>query len=564
MINLKENPFYLDEKQISWVEDTLSQMTDDEKLEQLFFPLLFNLSPDYLEEVIRKYNFAGIMFRSNDKEIVSRSVSILQDNARIPLLMAANLEDGGNGIVSDGTYMGRPMLAAATGDIRTAERLGIICGKEGNAVGINLSFSPVVDLDLNFRNPITNVRTYGNNTDQVLRMARAYCKGLEEQGVHATIKHFPGDGVDERDQHLLTSVNTLSMDEWRDRYGKIYDGMIQDGIKALMVGHIAMPAMEEEISGKPCEKVIPASVSRNIVSGYLREKMGYNGLVITDASPMVGLAAVTKRREAVPLSIENGCDLFLFTREMDEDVRYMKDGFKNGLLSRNRLDEAVTRILAMKASMNLVKLKEAGLLNPDEEKMSVIGNEQHQEWAKQAADEGVTLVKDRDNLLPLSTAKTPRILLQIIGGFDSNERVLDHFQRLLENEGFQVSRYVPETIATIFNDSSIELFKSKYDLVVYIGNIENASNQTVARIQWHTLFGAGNNIPWFAKEVPTVFMSVGNPYHLFDVPMIGTYINGYCHAPNVIEMMMEKVMGRSDFKGKSPIDPFCGHWDTVL
>src|SRR5690606_24253914 len=103
-----------------------------------------------------------------------------------------------------------------------------------------------------------------------------------------------------------------------------------------------------------------------------------------------------------------------------------------------------------------------------------------------------------------------------------------------------------------------------YDLVIYIGNIENASNKTVSRINWHTLFGAGNNLPWFANELPTMFISVGNPYHLFDVPMIKTYINGYCHAPAVIDAIVEKITGKDQFYGISPIDPFCGNWDTKI
>lgn len=186
------------------------------------------------------------------------------------------------------------------------------------------------------------------------------------------------------------------------------------------------------------------------------------------------------------------------------------------------------------------------------------------EWAKQCADEGITLVKDTQNLLPLDSNKYKRVLVEMIGDFSSNDRVYSGFETLLTKEGFQITKYVPETMETIFMDGKVEEFKKKYDCVIYIANIENASNKTVARINWHTLFGAGNNLPWFAKEVPTLFISIGNPYHLFDVPMIKTYINGYCHSPYVIDAVVEKIMGRSEFKGINPIDPFCGVWDTHL
>jgi beta-N-acetylhexosaminidase len=160
--------------------------------------------------------------------------------------------------------------------------------------------------------------------------------------------------------------------------------------------------------------------------------------------------------------------------------------------------------------------------------------------------------------------KHKRVLLQILGDFDSNERVFNQFESLFKAEGFEVTRYIPETFETIFNDTSVKNFKDKYDLAFYIGNIENASNKTISRINWHTLFGMGNNIPWFVHEVPTIFVSVGNPYHLIDVPMVKTFINGYCNSPYVIKAVIEKIMGRSKFEGISPIDPFCEKWDTKL
>ena len=340
--------------------------------------------------------------------------------------------------------------------------------------------------------------------------------------------------------------------------------MIEDGAMTAMVGHIAMPAMEEKFDGRPCEKVIPASCSKNIMTGYLRGVLGFNGLISTDASPMVGLTSNTIRREAVPDCIENGADVLLFGKDLDEDVRFMKEGIASGRLSKKRLDEAVTRILATKAALHLPEKKADGSIFRTDDDLKAIGTEEHIAWAKECADHGVTLVKDTVNLLPLSPEKHKKVLFELLGDFPSNDRVRKQFISLLEKEGFEVTEYVPETMETIFNDADVEGFREKYDLVFYVGNIENASNKTVARINWHTLFGAGNNLPWFAKEVPCIFVSVGNPYHLLDVPMIHTYINGYCHSSYVIDAIMKKVMGRSEFRGISPVDPFCGRWDTKL
>lgn len=559
MIDLKGNPYYLDDTQQEWVAETLSSMTDDEKLEQLFCPLAFTNDPDALRGMLSKYKFGGLMFRPGDAASTQAGLNAVQESARIPLFLAANLEDGGNGIAeTEGTYMGRQMLISATNDTIKAYELGKICGREGSAVGINWTFAPVVDIDNNFRNPITNVRTYGADADQVLAMGRSYMKGANEEGMMVSIKHFPGDGVDDLDQHLATSVNSLPLDEWEATYGKIYRGLIADGAQAVMVGHIAMPAMEEYFDQKPCTKMVPATASKNIVDGYLRGELGFNGLIITDASPMVGLLSATTRKSSVPGAIAAGCDMFLFTKDLDEDIQFMKDGFREGIITRERLDDAVTRILATKAALGLPEMKAGGRLMKTAADLTVLQCEEHLDWARECADMGVTLVKDTQKLLPLDSKKYPRVLMEILGDFPSNDRVYAQFEALLTKEGFQVEKYVPETFETIFNDSRVADFKNKYDLVIYIGNIENASNKTTARINWHTLFGAGNNIPWFVKEVPTMFISVGNPYHLYDVPMISTFINGYCHSPYVIDAAVEKIMGRSVFKGVSPVDAFCG------
>ena len=340
--------------------------------------------------------------------------------------------------------------------------------------------------------------------------------------------------------------------------------MINEGALTAMIGHIAMPAMEEAVSGQPCNEVIPASCSKNILSGYLRGKLGFNGLVSTDASPMVGFLSNSVRREAVPLCIEYGCDILLFNKDLEEDLMYMKEGIKNGLLSRERLEDAVTRILATKAALNLHTKHADGSICNGPEQMKQIACEEHLAWARGCADEGITLVKNVQNILPLSPAKTKKVLLEILGDFASNERVQKQVVDILEKEGFDVTVYVPETFETIFLNQAVEDFKKKYDLVLYVANIETASNKTVSRINWHTLFGAGNNLPWFVKEVPTVFVSFGNPYHLLDAPMIKTFVNSYSNAPHIVDMTFDKLFGKSEFKGKSPVDAFCGRWDTRL
>lgn len=560
MIDFKGNPFYLLDEDIKWVQTTYNNMTLEEQIGQLFCPIVFTGDPEELRKIVREKHIGGVLYREGKGEEIQRNHRILQENAAIPLLIAANLECGGNGTAEEGTYYGKQMLIAAADEDKYAYQLGKISAKEGHAVGVNWAFAPVVDIDYNFHNPITNVRTFGSNPDTVKRMGKAYMKGCMEEGVATSVKHFPGDGMDERDQHLITSVNTLSCDDWDKTYGDIYQALIEAGTLTIMAGHIALPSYEEKFDEKVCEKIIPATLSRNLLQKVLREQLKFNGLITTDATPMVGFCAAMDRKTAVPMSIEVGCDMFLFNKDLDEDMRYMTEGYHNGTLSKKRLEEAVLRILATKASLKLHPKQQTKELVPSVEALKVLNNEEHHLWAKDCADQGITLVKHTQNILPITPNKTKRILLEMMGDYSSNERVYNQFNEKLTQEGFEVIKYMPEDFSKPID--SVEMFKEKYDLVLYIGNIETSSNKTVSRLNWFTFFGMGNNIPWFVKEVPTIFVSVGNPYHLFDAPMIPCYINGYCNSTYVIDATMEKLLGRSPFLGQSPIDAFCGRLDT--
>lgn len=535
-MDLKRKPFYLDDTAIEWVNNTLNGLTEDEKIGQLFFSIGFSTEKEYLNH-LRSLGIGGLFFRPGVAEEVQQTYEYMQRTSKVPLLTAANLEDGGNGSSIEGTAFGNQMAVAATNQTSDAYTLGKIASSEGKAVGVNFGFSPVVDLDLNFRNPITNVRTYGSDVERVIKNAKEYIQAFHDNGIMTSIKHFPGDGVDERDQHLLTSINSLSVDNWKKTFGKVYQELIDFGSKAVMVGHIAFPAYSGD--------EMPATLSPQLLQDLLRNELGFNGLTITDATPMVGFCSAMKRSEAVPYTIQAGCDMLLFNRVLEEDIQYMKDGLSKGILTKERLDEAVTRILATKASLGLHQTINHGTAK----------FEDFREEQLDLADRSITLVKDTQNMLPLSVEKHKRVLLQLLGSFDSNERVLEKVKAELEKRDFEITVYEPET--NFFDLGTVTSFSNDYDAVLYVANIQNASNQTVTRVHWHTLFGLGNNLPWFTKEVPTMLLSFGNPYHLYDLPMVDTVINAYCNYDHFIEMAIKKVTGESSFKGVSPVNPFC-------
>lgn len=555
MVNLSAKPFYLSEEDIRWVEMARDAMTVDEKIGQLFVPLGYSGKEAYLEQEILSRHAGGMMYRKGDPKQIQSVFRYLQEHSKIPMLLAANLESGGDGIASTGTCFGKQMQVAATADPEQAYRLGKIACREGKAVGCNWSFAPVVDIDYNYHNPITNVRTYGSQPEMVLQFARQYKRGADEENIAVAIKHFPGDGCDEVDQHILVSVNSLSCEEWERTYGKVYQGLIDDGALSVMVGHIAQPAWQERLDGKKSNCLIPATQSKALLQGLLRERLNFNGLITTDSTCMVGFNVYRPRSESVPGAIEAGCDIFLFNKDLEEDFRYMREGLEKGLLSEKRLNEAVTRILALKAALGLHR-KAKNELVPPEEALSVIGCPEHRAWEAECADRSVTLVKDTQEALPLSPWKTKRILLEILGDYPSSPRLQEIYTQRLREAGFEVTLYERESFATA--DFRVETFREKYDLVLYVANMEHASNQVTNRYQWFTFFGNGNNCPWFTAERPVVYVSHANPYSLLDVPQIRTYVNAYSSTEAVANATIDKLLGLREFTGKSPIDPFCG------
>lgn len=583
-IDVKAKPFFLDDDAAAWIEATLAAMSDEEKIGQLFCPLGATDDKNVLQ-MLTQHGIGGIMYRPGHAQNVQDTHRLLQEYSKIPMLLAANLEAGGNGAALTGTNFAKPLGVAATNDDEMGYWLGKIACAEGAALGLNWAFAPIVDIDMNFRNPITNLRTFGSDPDRVIRMASGYMRAADEEGLAVSIKHFPGDGVDERDQHLLTSVNSLSCEDWDATYGKVYKTLIDQGAKTVMIGHIAQPAWQKALasdSDKYENSTIPASLSHELMTGLLRGRLGFNGLIVTDATPMIGFTAAGPRAETVPLSIACGADMFLFNKSLEEDYGYMLAGYHRGVFTEKRLDEAVTRILALKASLGLHKKQAAGTLVPPPEALSVLGCAKHLAKAQECADKAVTLVKDTAGLLPLSPQKGNRVYLNILEPDGAmNTPLKTAFKAKLEAEGFEVelrNRDANVDIMSVFSGQSddphamelmreifekVDDFKRRYDLAIFVANYETASNNVVVRLQWQGLLGMGNDAPWFVAEIPTLFISLANPYHLLDVPMIKTFVNAYSATPAVIDAVTEKIMGRSAFKGVSPVDVSCGREDTL-
>ena len=541
---LKEKPFYLDASQAEWVRDTLRGMTREEKAGQLFCVLGDANTPEGLIDLIQNYHCGGVLFRSGPQKEIRAKYDALDAYAKYPLLKAANLEEGGAGVLSDGTYFGSQMQVAAANDLDCTEAFGADCAMEGRSVGVNWTFSPVVDIDLNFRNPITNVRTFGSDTDKVLKNASVYVRTVQKYGVAAACKHYPGDGVDYRDQHLHPTYNSLSAEEWFNSFGRIYKTLIDEGLLSIMVGHIVQPNVIRAVNPDATEAdLLPGSQSKEMLTGVLREMYGFNGLIITDATIMGGYTMTMPRREAIPATINAGCDMFCFGTDIREDISYILEALEDGRLSMERLDEAVTRVLALKASLS------GEFPEPEIDPKA--------EQAR-CADKAITLVKDSQNLIPADPARYPHIRLMTLGSDDAyGKSMTDVAVDYLESRGFDVERYDP--MADDLHGTR-EIPGDRLTLILC--NLPAASNQTTVRITWcekHAL-----EIPRFLYEEPIAFISFANPYHLQDIPRVRTFINAYTATEAAITAALSKLLGDSPFTGVSPVDPFCGLYDTKL
>jgi beta-N-acetylhexosaminidase len=571
MIDLKGNPFFLNDESIQWVNETLDGMNVKDKVGQLFCEIVWDKPGMDVDSLFSLIEPGGIMFRPDSGKNIQKSIRYLQEKSKIPMLIAGNLErggSGGNGGLTDGTYYGSPMQVAATDDGDCGYKLGQIACREGAAVGINWTFEPIIDIDYNYNNPITNVRTFGSDLEKILKMAKGYMKGAYENGLAVAIKHFPGDGVDFRDQHLLASINSMSVEEWDNTYGWLYKQMIEAGANTLMSAHIKLPAYSKKLNPElKDEEIMPSSLSYELNQKLIREQLGFNGLIVTDATQMAGFTVSMERELAVPTAIAAGCDMFLFTVNHKEDVDYMFKGIENGIISEKRLDEAVTRILALKASLKLHEKQENGTLVPDESALGVLKCEEHIEWARECADKAITLVKDKKGQIPLSPEKQKNILLCVITNEKTDENGYTpeayKFKNGLKEAGFYVDDFRAEQMpGGLKGNINIKELKEKYELLLYYVNMRVASNQTSVRITWSDFLG--EDAPKYVKDLPAVFISASNPYHLLDVPMVSTYINAYSSNEFIVEALVEKLTGKSEFKGKNPVDPFCGLWDTRL
>ena len=347
MVDLKAKPYCLSDEDIAWVNETIDNMSDEEKVGQLFFENRGTATEEALIELVTKYHIGGYRYNGIKSDRVQSQVRLLQTNAKIPLLVACNTESGGNGSGTDGTYIGSGIKIGATGNVQYAYDLGRMANEEAASMGNNVAFAPVCDIHYSWQNTEIMTRAFGSDVERVALMSKAYMDGVHSLPGYASVaKHFPGNGQDFRDAHLSSNINEFTKEEWMATYGKVYKTLIDGGVEGIMGGHIMLPKYMRQVKpGITDDEMLPATLCPEIMTGLLRDELGFNGVVISDATHMVGMTNRMTRKDMVAASINAGCDMFLFFNDVPEDFGWMLEAYQNGTISKERMREALTRIL---------------------------------------------------------------------------------------------------------------------------------------------------------------------------------------------------------------------------
>ena len=591
MVDLRAKPYFLKDEDIAWVENTIASMTDEEKVGQLFWQLTAGKSEEYLKELMEKYHLGGCRYNGMPGQMVLNQNRILQKYAKVPVFIACNPEKGGDGVCVDGTSVAPQVKIGATGKTAYAQAMGRVSGVQIRATGCNMAFAPVVDITYNWECEEVLLRAYGNDPALVADMGKAYMDGLHEtEGVFCCAKHFPGNGQDYRDAHISNNVNHFTHDKWMETYGHVYKTLIDGGLDAIMGGHILMPEYMAEVDPSiNADTILPGTLCKEIMTDLLRGELGFNGMVVTDASHMVGMTNRMKRKDMLPAAINAGCDMFLFFNDPQEDFDTMLNAYRTGIISEARIREALTRILGLKAAKGMHKASQEELCGTDEALKAALDNPEFKAIAPAVSRDALTLVKYKDEgILPISPEKYKRIMLVNIKGAETpmgklmaiamsgrgpQKRPVDKLCDKLNAKGFEAFVYESPL------DKMVKQVEAggKMDLNMYFAG-KNAIADFVAGQDLvisffdvgggHPTFGlskGGGEIPWYVHELPVIGVSVNKPTMLADAPMLRTYINTYDSQEHTLDALVDALMeGPDAFKGTDPIDAYCGMFDTHM
>lgn len=520
------------------IESLINKMSTEELCGQL---LCFNVPPELteaeMESIIRETRAGGVFVKNDDLQKGKLYAAMLKKYSGIPGLLAADIEMGPIGICEGAEETPHSMALGACDDTELVEHLHRACAEICRENGINWTFSPVVDININPDNPITNNRAISDSTEQVIKIATAQIRGFQKDGLlMATCKHFPGDGVDDRNQHFCTSVNSLSEEEWMSTFGKVYKAMFEAGTAAVMVGHISLPALQTEEECNEVNVYKPGTLSYSLQTKLLREKLGFEGCIVSDAMSMVGAcAAIPPQRLAVEF-IKAGGDMLLYP--LREDYDRILEAVHSGEIPMERLRDAVRHVLELK--------KKARLFEDESEVLKDISHSYSlREEADRVGEKSIKIVRNAEGHLPLSEMPGARILLiHIVAEKDTVG--LPVLEEELKKRGY--------TVEVMRNPRHYAVAEAvdKFDCILV--NCKLASQTYPGgslRIGWEHIWPFWRG--YIFRHPKVIFTSFGDPYKLYDFPFLKTYVNTFSDSPASQRGFVRILLGEVSPTAKNPV-----------
>jgi beta-glucosidase-like glycosyl hydrolase/CubicO group peptidase (beta-lactamase class C family) len=538
----------------------MASMTLEEKAGQLVMVMAYGHylsaeSDEYARMVrlVRERNVGGVVLSHSDVYETAIILNRLQSQARIPLLVSADLERGLAMRVRRGTSFPDAMAIGATRKPEYAYAAGRAIAEEARAVGIHQNFAPVADVNSNPANPVINTRSFGDDLPLVNSMVAAFIRGTNEGGCISTTKHFPGHGDTGTDSHLELPVLPYSRKRLDSLELAPFRNAIQSGTKSVMIAHLAVPALN---GGSE----IPASLSPGAITSVLRREMAFEGLVITDAMDMRGVARGYSVAQSTVMALQAGVDIVLLPPDNEVAINAIISAVKGGGLAEVRVDASVRKILETKRSLGLDRTRTVNL----EDVSLHVASRAHTVLAREIARDAITLLRNRGNIIPLNSAKIKKILTVVVTDTDegrtdvnrpsypySSEPAGAYFSQLIGRRvgNGEVLRLTPGSDTFDVNTTLKKMKRADLVLMPLYVKVRTSSGR----------IGIPKNLQAFLSETaklkrPTVTIAFGNPYLVSEFPHADALVCAYADEEVLVEAAVEALFGETEIRGKLPVD----------
>ncbi|MBT2622100.1 glycoside hydrolase family 3 N-terminal domain-containing protein [Chryseobacterium sp. ISL-6] len=506
-----------------WVDKTYSSLSQDEKLGQLFIVALYtNKDESHINQVrniVINDKIGGLILMQDDAAREITLVNEFQQKSKVPLMIGMDAEWGLYQRIAAAHKFPWAMTLGAIQDKNLIYQMSAKIAADCKRMGINWDFAPVVDVNTNPNNPIIGNRSFGSEVDNVINSALAYSNGLQDNNILAAIKHFPGHGDTSTDSHLDLPVVSHQLDRLNAVELAPFRALMNKGIGGVMVAHLYVPTLE---SGKG----IPASVSKNIITGLLKEKLGFKGLIITDALNMGAVANKYKPGELDELAFKAGNDIMLFSQGVSEGKKLIQKAIDNGEISQSRVEESVKKILLTKYYLGLEKYSPKNPENINND----LNNDSHKVLVQNLYSNALTLLKDEQKLLPLSGKQIYYVPLEEAS-----------FQTFANQLGSNVIIKKANEINTIPSNSTVIVGLHKDNSTAYKPYKISAESKRI--------------LADLSKNQKVILNVFGSAYALkdIDISKISTVLVSYENNDDSMIATADALLGKTKIWGRLPV-----------